>query len=66
MTEKKKTTVRKMCPRCFNLQPVDGHGGFKDHEDKGGIQCPRSGSPTKLALKTTIKVVGGGLPGAGK
>ncbi len=66
MVKKKKSTVRKMCPYCFNLHLVDGHGSFKKHKAKGGVDCAGSGSPTKNALKTGIKVVGGGLPGSGK
>ena len=66
MAKKKKTTVKKMCPYCFKLQPVNGRGGFKDHKAKGGVLCAGSGSPTKDALKTTIRVVGGGLPGRGR
>jgi hypothetical protein len=55
-----------MCPYCFNLHLVDGHGSFKKHKAKGDVDCAGSGSPTKNALKTGIKVVGGGLPGSGK
>ena len=36
--KKKKSSVLKMCPFCFNLQPVDGHGGFKQHRAKGNYE----------------------------
>ncbi len=55
----------KMCPECLKLIPTK-NGHFKKHRAKRGLECPGSGLPTKNALHTTVKVVGGGLPGQGK
>jgi hypothetical protein len=55
----------KWCPEC--LKPIIVKDGkFNRHLAKRGLECPGSGLPTKKALRTTIRVVGGGLPGLGK
>ncbi|MCV7332958.1 hypothetical protein [Mycobacterium cookii] len=41
-------------------------GKFRPHKAKRGLSCPGSGLPIKKALRTSVKVVGGGLPGLGK
>jgi hypothetical protein len=54
-----------MCPECVKLISVKD-GKFRSHLAKRGLECPGSGLPTKKALRTSIKVFGGGLPGLGK
>lgn len=66
MSKKKRSTVKKMCPVCLKLAFVDGHGAFRSHKAKRGLECPGTGTPTSKALKIRAKVVGGGLPGSGK
>ncbi|SPX94820.1 Uncharacterised protein [Mycobacterium xenopi] len=57
--------MKKMCPECLKLIDVKD-AKFRNHRAKRGLACPGSGLPTNKALKTSIKVVGGGLPGHGK
>lgn len=55
----------KLCPECLKMI-LTKNGFFKTHKAKRGLECPGSGLPTKKALHTSIRVVGGGLPGLGK
>ncbi|BBX47685.1 hypothetical protein GCM10009641_18830 [Mycobacterium cookii] len=57
--------MQKMCPECLKLINVN-EGKFRPHKAKRGLSCPGSGLPIKKALRTSVKVVGGGLPGLGK